>query len=364
MDLSIKTQPESNFFLYKYYRIVVIPLVFLVYLSMYYLVNPYQYHEQSALISLGLTLDIVVLLIYCSILTELSLLVGRSLNRWIGWDQKPLFRAFAQFFFIIIGNILLNYLFAFFWSYFYSWEPLKESELITVWQSKLMAAFLSFFISFIHTGIFLLNRWRITSEEAAELKVKTSQLQEAVTRSQLESLRLQLDPHFIFNNFSTLTELIHEDQNAAASFLENITRVYRYMISNLDKNTISVREEIDFLKAYYYLLKKRMGEKIDLIIKIDPNHLDLKIPPLTLQLLLENAVKHNTATFSNPLTVTMYSQDDQIIVKNPLQQTTGKNFVSTGIGQNNIEFRYKILFNQEPVFLESDGFYFVYLPLI
>lgn len=363
MDSNIGKQSGKNFF-YKYYRIVVIPIVFVLYLSSYYLLNPYQNHEQDSLLVIGWTLDVFLLLTYCAILTELTLFIGRSLNYWISWDQKPIFRAFLQFLFIIVGNILLNYLFSFLWSYFYAWKPLSESELIIVWQSNIMAVILSFFISFIHTGIFLLNRWRVTSEEAAELKIKASQLQEAVTRSELESLRLQLDPHFIFNNFSTLTELIHEDQNEAASFLENITKVYRYMISNLDKHTISIKEEIDFLNSYYYLLKKRMGNKIELEMDVNPDHLEFHLPPLTLQLLVENAVKHNTATQANPLTIFVYSEGNNLIVKNALQLTTGKSLTSTGIGKKNIEFRYKILFNRKPIFLESDGFYSVILPLI
>lgn len=362
MDSNIGKQSGKNFF-YKYYRIVVIPIVFLVYLSTYYLLNPYKNREQDTLLVLGWTFDVFLLLAYCAILTELSLFVGRSLNYWISWDQKPIFRAFLQFLSIIVGNILLNYLFSFLWAYLYSWKPLNESELVMVWQSNVMAAILSFFISFIHTGIFLLNRWRVTSEEAAELKVKASQLQEAVTRSELESLRLQLDPHFVFNNFSTLTELIHEDQNEAASFLENITKVYRYMISNLDKNTITIKEEIDFLNSYFYLLKKRMGSKIELKMDVNPDHLEFHLPPLTLQLLVENAVKHNVATESRPLTIFIYSEGNNLIVKNALQMTTGKSLASTGIGQKNIIFRYKILFNREPVFSETNGFYIVQLPL-
>ncbi|WP_428229513.1 sensor histidine kinase [Flavobacterium sp.] len=355
----------KNFF-YKYYRIIVIPVVFLIYLSSYYFLNPYQDFKQNTLLVLDWTwtFDISIILVYCAVLTELSLFVGRSLNYWISWEQKPIFRAFAQFIFLIVGNILLNYSFSYLWYQFCPYTPLKEYELVQIWQSNLMAAILSLFISFIHTSIFLLNRWRVTSEEAAELKIKASQLQEAVTRSELESLKLQLDPHFIFNNFSTLTELIHEDQQSAASFLENITRVYRYMISNFNKDTITVREEIEFLNAYFYLLKKRLGDKVTLKLQIDMSCLDLHLPPLTLQLLVENAVKHNSATLENPLVISIYSDVGDLVVRNNLQPTSGKNFTSTGVGNKNIEFRYKILFDRMPVFSESNGCYCVRLPLI
>ncbi|KAF2517169.1 sensor histidine kinase [Flavobacterium foetidum] len=362
MEFNAINNTKGKLFFYKYYRVIVIPAVFLVYLSSYFLLNPYE-RTINTLIVIGWTKDILIILIYCGILTELSLFVGRSLNYWISWEQKPIIRAVAQFLFIIIGTSLLNYLFSFLWSFLYP-EELNANELLMIWQSNIIAAILSLFISFIHTGIFLLNRWRVTSEEAAELKIKASKLQEAVTRSELESLKLQLDPHFMFNNFSTLTELIHEDQESAASFLENISRVYRYMISNLDKDTITVKEEIEFLNAYFYLLKKRMGEKVQLTISLDENHLKQQLPPLTLQLLVENAVKHNSATTSSPLLITIYSDNGDIIVKNNMQATTGKTLISTGIGNKNIKFRYKILFDRQPEFSESDGFYFVRLPLI
>lgn len=136
------------------------------------------------------------------------------------------------------------------------------------------------------------------------------------------------------------------------------------MISNLDKNTITLKEEIDFLNSYFYLLKKRMESKIELKIEVDQDHLDFHLPPLTLQLLVENAVKHNIATFSNPLTIFIYSEGNNLIVKNALQQTSGKSLISTGIGQKNVKFRYKILFNRKPIFSEVNGFYMVQLPLI
>ena len=316
------------------------------------------------MLDLDQTFDIFIILLYCAILTELTLFVGRKLNYYISWEQNPAFRAIAQFICLIAGNILLNYFFSWLWDYLYPCTALEVNDLVTIWQSKIMAAIISLFISAIHTGIFLLNRWRLNAIETAELKVKASELQEAVTRSKLESLKMQLDPHFVFNNFSTLTELIYEDQKEAASFLENITRVYRYMISNSNKDTITVKEEIEFLNAYFYLLKKRLGGKIALKIEVDSSSLGLHLPPLTLQLLVENAVKHNMATLANPLTITVFSDADDIIVRNNLQRTTGKTLVSTGIGNKNIKFRYKILSERMPIFSESNGYYDVRLPLI
>ena len=136
------------------------------------------------------------------------------------------------------------------------------------------------------------------------------------------------------------------------------------MISNSNKDTITVKEEIEFLNAYFYLLKKRLGDKIDLKIDLEPSCLSLHLPPLTLQFLVENAVKHNMATLANPLTISVFCDSNDIIVRNNLQRTAGKSLVSTGIGNKNIEFRYKILSEKMPVFKESKDFYEVRLPLI
>lgn len=364
MRLRNQNKTSGKNFLYKYYRFIVIPVVFIVYISSYYFLNPSLIYEKEGLLCLDKYFDFIILLVYCATLTELSLFVGRKLNYYISWEQNPFFRALAQFICLIAGNILLNSIFSNIWDYFYPGVAIKESELIIIWQSNIVAAILTLFISSIHTAIFLLNRWRLTSEEAAELKIKASELQEAVTRSQLESLKLQLDPHFVFNNFSTLTELIYEDQKEAASFLENITRVYRYMISNLNKDTINVKEELEFLNAYFYLLKKRLGEKIELKIFVDESCMALHLPPLTLQLLVENAIKHNMATLSNPLIIAIYSDLGDIVVRNNLQPTAGKSLLSNGIGNKNIEFRYKILCDRMPVFSTSKEYYYVRLPLI
>lgn len=364
MGLLNQNKKAGKNFFYKYYRVIVIPAVFLVYLSSYYWLNPYRSFDERGLLDIDQTFDIFIILVYCAILTELTLFIGRKLNYYISWEQNPVFRAIAQFICLIAGNSLLNMIFSSIWDYLYPCTALEENDLVTIWQSKIMAAIISLLMSAIHTGIFLLNRWRINAEETAELKIKASELQEAVTRSKLESLKMQLDPHFVFNNFSTLTELIYEDQKEAASFLENITRVYRYMISNSNKDTITVKEEVEFLNAYFNLLKKRLGEKIDLKIDIDASHLALHLPPLTLQLLIENAVKHNMATLANPLTISVFSDNGDIIVRNNLQRTSGKSLSSTGIGNKNIEFRYKILSERMPVFTESEDFYDVRLPLI
>lgn len=158
MGLGNQNKRSGKNFFYKYYRVIVIPAVFLVYLSSYYFLNPYRNFKEESLLDLDQSFDIFIILLYCAILTELTLFVGRKLNYYISWEQNPVFRAIAQFICLIAGNMLLNYFFSWLWDYLYPCTALEENDLVTIWQSKIMAAIISLFISAIHTGIFLLNR--------------------------------------------------------------------------------------------------------------------------------------------------------------------------------------------------------------
>lgn len=111
MKVGKQNKKSGKNFFYKYYRVIVIPAVFLVYLSSYYFLNPYRNFEEEGLLDIDQTFDIFIILVYCAILTELTLFVGRKLNYYISWEQNPVFRAIAQFICLIAGNMILNYLF-------------------------------------------------------------------------------------------------------------------------------------------------------------------------------------------------------------------------------------------------------------
>lgn len=200
--------------------------------------------------------------------------------------------------------------------------------------------------------------------ESSNLSLKAAELKQIALESELQSLKMQLDPHFMFNNFSTLSALITDDQNLAQHFLENLSRVYRYMIVNVHKNTISVEEEINFANAYFYLIKIRLGDNIKMQIDLSDETLKKGIPPITLQLLIENAIKHNTASRSKPLFINITEENRQYLVITNSLQRLNYNIPSTSTGLKNIESRYRLLSNKLPLVTETEDFFTVKLPLM
>lgn len=154
---------------------------------------------------------------------------------------------------------------------------------------------------------------------------------EHAAQMQLEVLKSQIDPHFMFNNFSILSELIVEDTALAEKFLDNLSKVYRYVIQNLKRDTVSIEEEIAFLHSYIYLIKMRYEDAVCINIDETLKQIDGQIPPVCLQLLVENAIKHNRASARHPLSIRVFREENDIVVENDLRPIAS-DFESTGIG--------------------------------
>ncbi|GAB3945771.1 hypothetical protein GCM10028805_15410 [Spirosoma harenae] len=168
-------------------------------------------------------------------------------------------------------------------------------------------------IAAVYEGIYLYQRWRIAYTEAQELKKVNLQ-------SQLDSLKTQINPHFLFNNLNTLSSLIGSDADHAEQFLDELSSVYRYLLQPNSRDLCPLQEEIEFINAYFYLLKTRFGEGIFMNINLDPASLTCLIPPLTLQALFDNAIKHNVISVNRPLTIKLYAQSGNLVVENNLQE--------------------------------------------
>jgi sensor histidine kinase YesM len=179
-----------------------------------------------------------------------------------------------------------------------------------------------------------------------------------------ETFKQQVDPHFLFNSLNTLQSLVkqHDTENTLR-FIMELSQVYRYMLTRRAKDHVSVREEIDFLQSYLYLLKIRFGEAFHTVIDINSNHISSKIPVHTLQLLAENAVKHNAVNKKQPLVLEIRSEQDHLSVVNNLQPKNTAVY-SSGIGLQNINNRYSLLFGKEISIFSDIGYFKVLLPII
>ncbi len=208
--------------------------------------------------------------------------------------------------------------------------------------------------TFLHGRSFLFQ-WKESMQEAEQLK-------RAHLTAKYENLKNQVNPHFLFNNLNVLSNLVSKDQVRAEQFIKQLSNVYRYLLDMREQEVVSLETELGALKDYVALLQIRFGESlhIDLDLEADTG---IAIPPLTLQMLVENAVKHNIASKSRPLHIRIYQQRQQIIVENNLQNRLSQP-ESTGIGLTNIQERYR-QFSDEAVEIENGPALFrVSLPVI
>jgi len=194
--------------------------------------------------------------------------------------------------------------------------------------------------------------------------IKTKQLDIALTKAQLTVLKNELDPHFMYNALNTLSWLVHKDEHKAEDFISKLSEAYRYFLINKNKEQVTLAEEINFIKNYFSLLQLRYENKIALDIELQHhNTTEITILPCALQLLVENAIKHNAFSAADPLCIKITVKNENIYVVNT--KRTGKiPSYSTKLGLNNLKERYQLVC-QQPVTVESGRDYFmVSLPML
>ncbi len=190
------------------------------------------------------------------------------------------------------------------------------------------------------------------------------QLDRERSRAELEALNNELDPHFIFNSLNTLNQLILNNPQQAYSFNNKLAQVYKYFLINKNNELISLSDELEFIDSYFFLLQMRHDDKLNLKTELNENNERLvMIPPLALQILVENAIKHNEFSHSNPLHIKIAMNHQYLKVSNNLKP---KSYLvnSTGIGLKNLSSRYRILCNKDIVIENSNQEFTVKLPLI
>ncbi|WP_179336552.1 histidine kinase [Winogradskyella ludwigii] len=194
-------------------------------------------------------------------------------------------------------------------------------------------------------------------------KIKEQKVIAGTASAKFDALKNQLDPHFLFNSLNVLTSLIEENPKNAQKFTTSLSKVYRYVLEQKSKELVTVDEELNFARTYMSLLKMRFEDSIIFEIPDKASNPESKVVPLSLQLLLENAVKHNMVTSSKPLHIKIYQKQGMLIVENNLQlkQIVKK---STGVGLENIKQRYKLLSNKTVSINQSTSSFSVAIPML
>lgn len=223
-------------------------------------------------------------------------------------------------------------------------------------MSNAAAIFCSLTVVAVYESIYFMNELKKSVEEKEKLKREN-------LHAQLDALRTQVNPHFLFNNLNTLSSIIPEDPQRAVDFVQQLAKVYRHILEVKDEKSIDLKEELDVLRAYAFLLKTRFGDNLDITISVPDEKLKRKIIPLSLQILMENAIKHNIVSSEKPLKIDVYAMNGRLIVNNNLQKKNQVN-ESTGIGLDNIRNRYKLLSDKQVEVTESGANFTVSIPLI
>jgi two-component system LytT family sensor kinase len=218
----------------------------------------------------------------------------------------------------------------------------------------------------ISISIFYLILNRKSHLRMRHMEIQAEQLMKENALAQFEALKSQISPHFLFNSLSILSSLVHVDANLSEKFIDQLSKAYRYILEHKDNDTVSLKTELDFLESYAFLLKIRFENKFDVKISITDREAEkYHIAPLTLQLLIENCVKHNRMSEKEPLIVTILIKDDYLVVINSVRPRSElERIPSTGIGLANIKNRYRLL-TKSPVQIErGDELFTVKIPLI
>ncbi|MFM8851519.1 MAG: sensor histidine kinase [Cytophagales bacterium] len=226
-------------------------------------------------------------------------------------------------------------------------------------HSKLLLAFgfrVNLFLNCVNAIVFYMNRLKQTQLEAERLKKESIE-------AQFEALRSQVNPHFMFNCFNVLSNLVYKDSDTSSKFIAQLSNVYRYLLQSQQKKVVTLQEELSFIESYLYLLKMRHGENLVIEKKLESNSDNFYVAPASLQMLIENAIKHNIVSKNNPLTIRLYTHNGSIVVANNLQEKEFKE-ESTQRGLQNIQSRYQLLSDEKVVIEKLAQEFRVTIPLL
>jgi len=284
-----------------------------------------------------------------NIVTELNVLLDNVSERYFPIPSKIKMR--------ILLHFLLSLLISFF-ALLYFERQIKYFEVLQEPITWLMLAFGLIFIFImvvISISLRIVSKWVASQREVEALR----QLQ---MKNDYNALQDQLNPHFLFNNLSVLKSMIQYDPAAAVAFTQNFTDTYRYVLQNRDRTTVSLGEELEFIRSYLELHQERLGEGLKVEYRVDPVLKGRRIPPLSLQLLVENAIKHNVVSSDQPLVLKISTSDESSRVENNVQ-AKGSSY-SSEKGLNNLMARYEFLTERKVMVTNAGGMFKVDLPLL
>lgn len=289
------------------------------------------------------------------LLSRIHIGISSRLRQKVGAKLRPGQRLMAQLLFMAItASFVTAIFFGYHWLHFPGYTLRMEN-----YGWALLVGFLADLIgSAFNEAIYSQQEWRRT-------QLEKEQLEKLHLQTQLDVLKNQINPHFLFNSLNSLSSLIGDDPEKAEQFVDKLSTVYRYILLHNGRDWVDLETELAFIKAYFHLLHTRYGEGVHLKLSVAASQGGLLLPPLTLQLLLENAVKHNVVHKNKPLVIEIGSTGErQLTISNNLQPKNKQLVLSHGVGLQNIAERYR-LGNAGDIIVGQDNEHFtVTLPLL
>jgi len=281
-------------------------------------------------------------------------MMANILDRKLPWLHFPLKRLIVQFF-VTIGFSLVLIVAAILLTGFFWHQKITSDYFLQTGYFMTKVAFLFVFAgSLISNAILFFKNWKEAAVQQEKLKREQLALQ-------YETLKSQVNPHFLFNNLNSLTSLISTNPDKAIDFVKKLSEVYRYVLDQKDHELVGLDTELKFLESYVFLQKIRFGTNLDVQIEVNP--MNYKVIPLSVQMLVENAIKHNEISDKKPLQIRVFSSDDQYLtVENQLQKKTGSE--GTGSGIQNIRDRYEFFTDRKVILSFNSERFRISIPLI
>ena len=277
-----------------------------------------------------------------------------SLRSYFDWINKPVQKITVLVLSVTFYTVPVSVLLLVGWYNLFTKEQVNWN---IVTESTLIILVAVIFITHVYETVFLVK------ESESEM-IRNEQLERAKAEAELEALKNQIDPHFIFNSLNTLSHLIEEKPVKAKQFNDNLADVYRYILQNKARDLVLLREEMEFLENYFSLLQIRFDKAVQLKTSVGEEAMDhYLLPPISLQILAENAIKHNEFSEANPLLLEIEMKNEELIVHNQVRKKTLRK-ASSKIGLQNLSERYKLTTNKEMVIKEDAKGFTVNLPVL
>lgn len=328
---------------------VLVLIVFCVLLllsgSLYYIFSAIQYYYAVAI---AWIISVIILLWYG------NQSIFNFLDRRLPWLSRTSTRFLAQLLLSLVYSLAcINLTYYVFKLQTSSAPDVSQMLVLNVYGLLFIIPVLS-----VNFSIYFVMQWKLADKQSDLLR-------EENLRTQLNSLRMQLDPHFLFNNLNVLSSLIETSQETAKHFLDKFADVYRYVLQYKQEELVPLAVELEFVEAYAYLLKQRFGSQLMIDIDIPEGYAErFFLPPLALQLLLENALKHNSIAGAEAFIIDVSADDQTLKVRNTLRPMAASGRSTGGTGLNSIRRRYDYLSDRNLEIHKTESFFIVSLPLL